>query len=109
VAEADRDVELVQGAVVQLVALPLAEGGRPATKVHHHVHDRPARTAHQLGLAVADREVDPPHHAVARAGVVVLHEGVVHAELGEGALVVGLREEAALVPVHLRLEQERSV
>jgi len=50
--------------VVQLEALPVAEGGRPAADVHHHIEDRPAGAAHQLGDAGIDLEMhaadDPP-------------------------------------------------
>lgn len=38
--------------------------------------------------------------------MVVLDEGVLHAGLGEDARAIGLHEEAALVAVHVRLEQQ---
>ena len=79
--EADRDEELAVGVVVELVALPLAVGRRVAAQVDGDVPDPAARAAHQLRLAGLGLEVEAAEGPLARAGVVVLDELDVDAEL----------------------------
>src|SRR5207244_11912 len=67
VAEADRDQQLAVGAVVELVALPLAEGLRPAPEVDGHVEDPALRAADQLGLAGSRLEMQPAQRPLGRA------------------------------------------
>ena len=107
--EADGDVELARRLVVELEALPLAVGRRRAAQVDDDVEDPPARAAHELRLAGADREVHPAQHALARARVVVLHERLVDAVLGPDVRAVALEEEAARVAVDGGLEQHEAV
>ena len=105
VREAVRDVELAVALRIELVALPLAEGGRVRADVHEHVEDAPARAAHELrhpGL-----EVHAAQHAARGARVVVLYPVLADAELLEHARAKGLEEEPARVPVDRGLEQKR--
>ena len=103
--EADRAVELVEVLVGELEGLPLAEGRRPAPEVHHHVKDRAARAAHELGRPVADLEVHAPHDALSGTRVVVLHELLGNAEVGVHVAPVALVEEAPLVAMDHGLHQ----
>ena len=103
-AEAVRDEELAVGDAVELVALPLPVGGGVGPQVHRDVPDAPDRAAHQLRLAAL--QVDAAQDAGARAAVVVLHEAHVDAERRHLALAERLDEEAALVAVHIGIEED---
>ena len=104
--ESDRDEQLAVRRVVEVDDLVFAERGRRPADVEHHVADRPAGAAHELGLAGIGLEVEAAQGAAPAAGVVVLHEGDVDAERGISVLPVGLDEEAALVPVHVGLDED---
>ena len=109
VREAHRDVELAVELVVELVALPLAVGGRVAAQVDGDVPDPPPQAADQLRLPGLGLEVQAAEDPGAGARVVVLDELDVDPELGPGVRAERLDQEAALVAVHLRLEQDEAV
>src|SRR5215210_2899421 len=109
VGKADRDVQQVEVLVAQLEALPATEARRARADIHHHVEDRPAGAAHQLGHPVPGLEVHAAHHPAARAGVVVLHEVVGDAELRESGPAVALEQEAALVSEYLGSDEDGSL
>ena len=83
--------------------------GEPAAQVHDDVEHPAPRDAHELALAGMRLEVDAAQRALTRARMVVLDE------LGRDAVVardIGaerLHEEAALVAVHGRREQDEAV
>jgi hypothetical protein len=58
----------------ELDAGPLAEGGRGLAQVDGHVEDAAAGDPHELALGLLDLVVQAAQHALAGAGVVVLHE-----------------------------------
>ena len=73
-------------------------------KIHGDIGDPPLGAADELVLAPL--HVDPAQHADSRAAVVFLDEAGVYAQLAELVLAEGLDEEAALVAVHRRLDQD---
>ena len=107
--EADRDEELAVVGVAQLERLVLAVGGRVAAEVDRDVVDGPARGAHELRLTGLELEVEGADSAPLRAGVVVLHELGVDAELAIVAAAIGLEEEPTRVGEDCGLDQHESL
>src|SRR5271165_816167 len=110
VSEADRQVELAHALLVELHRLPLGVCGRAPAQVHRDVEDAPPRAAHELGNAGADVEVHAAHDAVAGMRMVVLNEPLVgwDAQLRVPLKSVGLAEEAPLVAVDVRLDEDQA-
>ena len=109
VRAAGRYVERHLFVVAQFKALPVAVRRRRGPQVNDHVEDRAVRASHELRLSVPAPDVQAPHHAARRAGETVLSErGRVDAGRVHHVRVEGAAEEAALVHVRGRLEQERS-
>jgi hypothetical protein len=106
VGEAGGHEQLVVALVVQREGLPLDEAGRQAADVDDDVEDPPARASHVLGQPVL--VVHPAQDAARRARVVVLDERRVDAEALERRCAERLDEEAAIVPVDRRFEQDRA-
>ena len=93
--------------VVELVALPPAVGGGGTAQVNRDVEDPAARAADELGLSGTGLEVEAPQRARPGARVVVLHELDADAQFAPGFGTEGLDQEAALVAVDLRLDQDK--
>lgn len=91
-------------AIIQLVALPLAEGGRAHPKVHHNVEDGSAGAADELRHPRL--KVHPPDDASGGARVVVLDPFQIGSEGAQLAPAIGLEEEPPLVSVDGGLEQQ---
>src|SRR4029077_8402044 len=89
--------------------LPLPVGGGAAAQVDGDVEDLAASAADQLRLTRLGLEVDPAQGALRGARVVVLDELDLDPELGPGVAAEGLEHEAALVAVHLGLDQDDPV
>jgi hypothetical protein len=106
VGKAVRNVELMVLDVVEREALPLAELRGAPPDIHEHVEDLPSSTANELGLS--GLEVHPSHYPAAGAGMVVLDEAAFDAEIVKHALPEGLEEEAAVVAVDGRRQQQGS-
>ncbi len=106
--EADRQVDLtpIVGAQRGVDVPPV--GRRTGPNIHRHNQDRPAVHAHQLGLR--ERRALKVEAAIGalfdREGMVVLGKIELDPPHRRGTLVVGLREQALLVAVPFRLEEE---
>jgi len=109
-AEAVREpvgaVELVVVRVAELKSLPLPERRRAAPDVDEHVEDRAVCAAHELRHPRLD--VHPADDPTPGARVVILDEVIGDTEIGEGAAAVGLLEEATVVAMDDRFDQDRT-
>src|SRR6476619_5076557 len=109
VGEAHRDIQLPVALVVELVPLPLPVGRRVASQIHGDVPDPPPQAADELRLSGRGLKVQPAKDVARGAGVVVLDEVDLDAELAPGVVTESLDEEAALVSMNLRLDQRHAV
>jgi hypothetical protein len=93
--------------VVELIALPLAVGGRATTEVDRHVPDPSPEAANELRLPGHGLKVKPAKDSGARARVVVLHEVGVDPQLAPGVGAERFDEKATIVAMDLGLEDDR--
>src|SRR5262249_12580932 len=106
--QAGRDPQLPLVFVTQLHAYPPAPRGAAFTDVDGHVVDGAASRPNQLALRMRRQlVVQAAQNAALRSRMVILDEGDRAADgVVEQPLVEALREESALVPEDLRLENQ---
>ena len=90
------------------LSVPLAIGCRAGTQIHGHVEDLPGDYPNQLALGELLLIVQPPKHAPAGHGLVVLDEHHVQSGLMHVILIVGFHEIAPAVPEDGRLNNQKS-
>lgn len=97
--ETDRNEELMPVLGRQFRADPLAIGGRALAHIDRDVEDAPADAAHQLVLSPVRRlkMQAAQREGGCGVGMIVLHEGAIDAEPGEGGHRMDLGEPATAV------------
>jgi len=85
----------------------MAEIRRPAADIHGDIENPAAGNTHQLALGMVELVMQPPEYAAPRTGMIVLHKYIRYSEFGIPAGMVGLKEKAARITMHIGLDQQQ--
>lgn len=83
--------------VGDVLAYPLAKGGRALADVHSHVEDLPNRCADEFPLGLPDLVVETAECTLARAAVIILDKVRIDTGLDEFPTLPCLHEESTFV------------